>query len=337
VYNHADHVFWIGAGICDLLINGRNCGARLAAERRGIPTGRQAFLPIPLSNDLRQHIPDRDLARKRLDVDADTVLLLSAASAYKYRPDGEADFAEMHAQVLQRNKNARLIVVGPSSDAPYWSNWESVTDGRIRAVGHHPNIFEFLAAADIYCDSFPMGSSTSLLEAGSAGIPCVSWRPYDPESYSTVLSTDDFSFDGFDVETNDKSLYSKRLHNLINSPHRHELGDQFRLAVERVHTSVGWQAAVDATYQRLDEAAAGRPHEPLSPQGETELFDRILASFHGGRTPSIIQTLRSAPPGLRWECLKITNTSPVELLMSVSPRAAASRTKNAIKARLHQT
>src|SRR5690606_12343399 len=57
-----------------------------------------------------------------------------------------------------------------------------LAQNRIIALGERIDTAAYYQAADIYVDSFPFGSTTSLLEAGSCGVPLVGLFPFSERS-----------------------------------------------------------------------------------------------------------------------------------------------------------
>lgn len=273
--NHADHVFGVNTYLGDLNLNIRESGLRLALSRRGIPLNRNAILPIPLSvpNDMNS----RTDARRQLGIDVNDVVLLSVATPYKFLPTGDIDFVKKHIPILNRNARVKLIVVGPSPDQPYWNDWAVRTDGRVMAAGLHSNADVFRAAADIYCDSFPLGSLTSLLEAAAVGLPCVSWMPRDRRSPGAFLSCDDIALDRHPVSYADTSEYLGRLQWLIDSPDRARFGETLRESVAECHVGDGWLGMLTAAYAKGAELSLRRPQASIEIDSDVQAYDVELA------------------------------------------------------------
>src|SRR5882724_553987 len=70
VLNHADHVFWLGSAVSDMVINIRPAGKLLSEARR--MAGLNELLPIPL--ETRPSACTRSAARGRLQIDDDEVM-----------------------------------------------------------------------------------------------------------------------------------------------------------------------------------------------------------------------------------------------------------------------
>ena len=79
--DHADHSFWLGIHITDVMASMREAGQRIMIERRGIPPERIA-LPTILDEGHRR--VSRQEAKRRIGVPEDCVLLASVARGRKY-------------------------------------------------------------------------------------------------------------------------------------------------------------------------------------------------------------------------------------------------------------
>ena len=161
--NHADNVFWLGVGVADAVASLRESGLRLAHERRGVARDRNVLLPTILPE--RTRTLTREEAKQRLDLDPGALVLLSIARGVKFVP--LAGFVDAHRPILERPPRAVLVVIGPGSDAA------ASLCSRVRVLPARADTELFYQAADVYVDSFPVPSITSLLEAGAFGVPVV--------------------------------------------------------------------------------------------------------------------------------------------------------------------
>ena len=295
--NHADHVFWIGASLADLVINIRQSGLRVSLLRRGIPEERNAILPLPLDDCLPEQ--SRQDARAKLSIDNDEFVALTVAAEGKFVPFKCIDFAKVHQPLLEMYDKLRIIIVGPSSSAAYWQQWAKITNGRIQAVGEQADISAYLSAADIYLDSFPFASLTSLLEAALAGVPAVAWHPYPEEALANVMSIDDPALDGLPLTYSDKAQYIARIGELLtNAKEAKSYAQTVRTALLGMHTGDGWRDRLETIYQRTSMLATKRPHginnealacpdlldeilrrDPMRPRPIEVLDDRFLPYF----------------------------------------------------------
>jgi glycosyltransferase involved in cell wall biosynthesis len=282
--NHADHVFWLGSLVSDLSINIRSSGHQLSLRRRGIPEARNALLPIPIVNERKKGL--KTTAKVRLDIPDDHQLAITIASPHKFVPINGMDYLKLHAPLLDRCERLRFIVVGPDPKQDYWKNCSDLTNGRIRAVGISPATDIFLDAADVYVDSTPIGSLTSLLEAGLAGIPCCSWRPFGFKSSEAVLSCNDPALDALPVAFNDHAEYIQRIEDYLrNGELAAEIGRSLQHSIIEKHTGSNWRQDLENVYRNLQFQRTSRPHEiSLQNLGATEAFDAILLRTQGGFT-----------------------------------------------------
>jgi hypothetical protein len=296
--NYGDHCFWLGAAIADVLANLRETGMRLAQKRRGISAERSALLPIPLTP--LERTLTRAEAKSRLGIPQDALMLLSIARGAKYRPIAGVSFADFHVPFLQKHKNAILVVVGPGE--VNWSAAAQKTDGRIRVIAQTEVTGTYYQAADIYVDSFPFVSNTSLLEAGSYGVPLVSRFPYSNES--EVLGADMPGLTGNIWTTRTLAEYEMALAKLASDEQlRITVGEATRAGIADKHWGRNWRQSLDELYARalalprLDGATDRSDQIHL---GEPDVY---LPHFFGGQADSeaVYQTyLGTMPFPRRW-------------------------------------
>jgi len=256
--NHSDHGFWLGASVSHVVANLRESGRALSHSRRGIAAARN--LVVPTIIDVPSRTQSREQAKRTLGVDPNQVLLISIARSAKYRTFGGINFAEHHVGLLQQHANAVLMVVGPGGEHD-WQAAIAATNGRIRMVPATEATALYFEAADIYVDSFPWVSTTSLLEAGSYGLPLVS-REVFATGECGVLAADMPGL-GPMLKTRTANSYVAALAHLIADEHaRLALGERTRASIVAAHTGMGWQRAVEAAYGRALGCGPNRCLDP---------------------------------------------------------------------------
>lgn len=263
--NHSDHCFWVGRGTADLVACIRHHGVTLCTSRRGIASDRCVLLPVPLDAPDRQR--SREAAKAELGLDPSGVVLLSVAAAYKFEPIDEIDFLDLVRPVIDAHPTAVLLVVGPRSLR--WKRAGRRAGGRIRALGRQPSVARYYEACDVYLDSHPVSSVTSLLEAASLGTPAMTLCPYD--GAEAVLCSEDPGLDGVDTRAATAPEYVAILAGLVEDPElRTRLGEAGAERITRAHDIGRWRAEVQSLYQRLSEVAPADPELVTSETGPGE-------------------------------------------------------------------
>lgn len=266
--DHADHAFWLGASISDVIVNLRTTGACLAQDRRGIDRERTAVLPITLNSTMRAM--SQAEAKRRLGLPEDSIVLLSIARTPKFRSINGAHFADAFLPILERFERTVLLAVGAQHDET-WERVAARVGGRVRAVGPRTDTDVFYQAADIYVDSYPAVSITSLLEAASYGVPLVSRCPVVGDC--TVLCADAPGLDNHLVRVQSGEALVAELSRLIeDKAYRLELGDKTRRDVVEAHVGAGWQGALERTYHQL---LSVQPVTPNAASVDTRLMEGV--------------------------------------------------------------
>lgn len=160
VLNHADHIPWTGSSVCDYLIEIREGFLPIDKKRRQIVTG--GYLPIPVKP--LPTVINKAQSRELLGIADDAVVLLTIASAYKFAPIGAYHFFEDIIPILNDHPKAKLYVIGISEEHKL-----AVPHAQIVYAGVRTDTAVFKQAADVYVESFPFASFTSLLETAING------------------------------------------------------------------------------------------------------------------------------------------------------------------------
>ena len=262
----------------------------LAEKRRGIARERSLLVPIIVSPTIRTQT--REQARKDLGVKDDEVLLVSVARRDKYRTVEGQSYADAHTAVLRKFPNARLMVVG-ADDQPDWQASIHATDGRIEPLS--PRVpKQYLEAADIYLDSYPFCSATSMMEAAGYGLPCIT-RFVLPKD-ARICGMDHPGLYGPLVEVNNLASYQTKLSELVaNAGLRKSAGDAIHESVKRSNVAPGWCSYLEAAYTVA--CALPRPdgHAIFAGSADTPEFgepDIRIEDIYGRQRPDRHQLLK---------------------------------------------
>jgi hypothetical protein len=276
--DHADHGFWLGTHITDVMASMREAGRRLMIERRGIPPGRIALLPTILDEGHRR--VSRQEAKRQIGVPEDCILLASVARKRKYVTLGGTSFADLHLQTLLEHRKAVLLVVGPGARED-WSEAMQRCEGRIISLPEHADPRIFFEAADIYVDSFPFVSITSTLEAAILGTPAVSLFPFGRDS--AVLGCNMPGLDRLLITCSSRRAYHEALSQLItDESHRYELGAALQRQIAASHIQDAWLDKLEALYRQALTAPrhGGATGADQLFKGEPDVF---IQAIHGGQ------------------------------------------------------
>lgn len=275
--NHADHSFWLGVDFVDQVIHTRRSGLRLSSERRGVAAERSLLLPLCLEPQTR--LGSRQEAKRQLGLPPDCVLLLTVARALKFRPIGGVSFADRLVPVLEANPNTRLIAVGPGGELD-WCAAQAKVPGRIQAVRQTPDTDIYLEAADIYVDSFPFASITSLFEAGLIGLPLVTRNPFGEGC--EVMGADSPGLDPVILRARDIEDFHGILTRLIRDGRlRDEIGERTKAQIAAVNTGEGWKRELAKMYRQVLSAPRLEHDPPLDAGPCFDNLDRLLPLVFG--------------------------------------------------------
>jgi hypothetical protein len=266
--NHADHAFWLGTSVADVVADIRPSGQKITLGRRGIKNSKILPIPILKANPMSNH----EVIRKQLNINKDKIVLLSVGDQFKYTPFGDYDFVSTMEKVLKRNPNVVLFVIGPRQNRR-WTEASARVGGRIKAIGliDWSKLHAYYACADIYVEGFPVGGLTAMLEAGFRGIPIIGVRT--PEA-PILNGSDDIAIKNFDLHVPSLEIFTSSLECMIVQPSlRIQKTIQVKHSIERIHFPPGWTDFLDDLMKSLPSQHNPKIKESSNlSQGNTDIF-----------------------------------------------------------------
>jgi len=290
--NHADHLFWLGASIADVVMNMREAALDLTIARRGVEPRRNLVVPTVIAPPKR--LMSREEARAKLGIANDTILMFSAARGMKYRTVDGVTFTAPFVPLLRKHPKAQLLVLG-AGEREDWKSDSAAVDGRIRGLPESPEARIYHEAADIYVDSFPFVSSTSMMEAAGLGVPLVS-RFYGPKE-ARIFAINHPGIDKPTLHAASEQEYVAQLDRLLSDPaFRTAKGEEARASVLHYHTPPDWMGFIEQAYAMaetlppVDSAAVFAPdaREAFS-HGEPDRSLYEIFGFSDGRQEDMLK------------------------------------------------
>ena len=292
--NHADHEFWVGGAVSDLVLDIRESGQEWTRWHRDIP--RTRILPVPLEEDpLLLEGADgiaalRNETRKRFGIGEHELVFLTIGSARKYEPMRGMSFLEAAEAILNRCPNARMIAVGPKLTGA-WQAVAQRTGGRLLPVGNQSELGRFHAAADVYLEGLPAGSLTALLEVCLAGVPCVR----SPARVRPPHASDGIALASVAQPVDVPAYIHEAVMLANNVSTRIERGQKLQRRVREVHCETGWRRQLEEVIPSLPKVHSlhlGQKPRPIAREESEFKLDYAYHDVTRGRA-GVMATLVS--------------------------------------------
>lgn len=258
LYNHADHVWGCGYSVADRILELSEFAAKVFSEKyRAIPKGFSINVSIPVNID--HSLPLRDLSDKKI--------VISMASAYKFKPVAHLNFQNFVSKLLDLDAQIKYAVIGVESNDPDWEQLKKHYGSRIifHGVLEKDAANVVLLEAGLYVDSFPLGSSTSMIEAISLGLPALSLKTKSQNMDSYMhISVDTVS------ELIDKSY---ELLNLDNEAKQKVIKYNYE-KIAKYHSFASFKEKILALDSVLE-------HKPIKLTTQTNIHDEFIIQYSG--------------------------------------------------------
>jgi glycosyltransferase involved in cell wall biosynthesis len=282
--NHADHIFWVGPSVCHAVLNLREAAADITVNRRGVAPERSLMLPTLIDPPSRKM--SREEARAKLGIDADATAMISVARGAKYRPIKGVTYASRFVDVLKANPKARLFVVGSGSPDD-WKPAQDQVPGRITGLPEQPDPSAYFEAADIYVDSYPFSSSTSLMEAAGYGLPLLTLFVAPDEA--RLVGINHLGLEGGLVQARTTQQWEATLTRMIRDPAFRMAQSEAATRAVAIAQPTEWLNWLERAYQQaldlppLPPLSGPMPGNPDTPRfGEPDIRHEDM---YGSHTP----------------------------------------------------
>ena len=171
LYNHADHRFWLGLSVADLVAELRLWGQKITFERRGLE---ESFL-LTIPSDCKEiDIKPKADVRHKLGIPENVKLVLTVGASEKYRPLLGVDFLDLARLLLDARQDIVVLGIGMTmKEYPTWAKVSAQYGGRLKAIGYvdHDLLYDWYFAADLVLDSRPTSGETALTDASQCRCP----------------------------------------------------------------------------------------------------------------------------------------------------------------------
>ena len=168
-FNHADHLFWIGRTIADVVLELKSNS--ISRNYRNITDSIKC--PIPASKKITSQLNQANILYSS---SKDEQIILTSGSAFKYTPICAESIFDTFDRILWACPKAKMIVIGVTPKDKNWQHLIQKYKDRISLLGGLPfaEYQNWISKANVVLDSYPMGGGTALTDAINCGVPFVS-------------------------------------------------------------------------------------------------------------------------------------------------------------------
>jgi glycosyltransferase involved in cell wall biosynthesis len=167
LYNHADHVFWLGGNIVDKVIDARTEGLLITEKYRQIES--EGVISLMTGIEKSDSLPSD------IDLQPEASFSISVGSEYKFRLDGGEKYLRTVEKILRECPDHQHILITALGDAFPVESVASDVRSRFILAGPYPDLSSFYTHADFLLDSIPFGGSMVRLEAIACGTPVLAF------------------------------------------------------------------------------------------------------------------------------------------------------------------
>lgn len=230
--NHADHIFWIGNSVIDILVQIRNATGKLDTERRNM----KDYLLLPILPDFMNSDKDKALEKKE-----NTTYLLSTGSEYKYKPSENHHFFSSIYKIVKQNKNTEIYIAGVN---PTYEFAKDFLHPHIHLLGNVENLQDYENLCDIYIEGFPIASFTALLQPAVKG-KCIQLM-HNPPKQIKLFEDDETT--GF-VYLDSEEKWLKNISALIGDKnYREEIRNKQQEFIKKEYSLESWKIKLENIY-----------------------------------------------------------------------------------------
>lgn len=169
LYNHADHLGWLGISIADLVLEIRSFGTEITKNKRGC--SRQYKIGIPVYRPEKQQYK----TRKELGLPENKKIIFSCGNEQKYKSIDNINIFNIIKELTDKY-DIVFVLVGIKNIKSFKLKKYRINKEKMIILPsmEHKRLMSYINAADIVIDSFPMSGATALMDAVALEKPVVS-------------------------------------------------------------------------------------------------------------------------------------------------------------------
>ena len=237
LYNHASHRAWLGKSIADLVLDLEE-DDEVTKIKRGITN--TYFLGVP-SKKISLTIADKIEVRKKLNLPLDKKIIVTSGSDARYREICGNNFIDYLKEIMDEDTYCYVIGIAPENSA--WKKIKEETNNRVVTLGFidfDKGFCEYLKAADLYLDSYPLCGGTAMIDAISSGTPAISLKSVYPQ-FDYLTRTTAY------CQTKDEFIKkAKRV--LVDSKYAIEIFEELKSSLLEYQSIEAWNKRIENLY-----------------------------------------------------------------------------------------
>ena len=173
LFNHADHLFWIGKYIADVVLNFRTKSS-ISNKYRLITNNKKLPIPVDNSNDIKS---ETSAMRNEHPI------IFSSGSSFKYSPFENKSLIPVFDEILTKSPSSLLYVVGVKTNG-MWKPLVKKYKKRVTLIERlpYPEYLQKLRTASVVVDSYPVSGGTAIIDAIKQNIPFVSLKTIEGQT-----------------------------------------------------------------------------------------------------------------------------------------------------------
>lgn len=171
LFNHADHMFWIGRTIADLVLDMRKYKS-ITKTFRNIEGSK--ICPIP--QEQTEEFPNKNISREKLNLSKEEKIILLSGSYFKFNAICEDSISDVLECILKIKSQVKIIILGCKKNQKEFKAIKRKYHKNIIIKTKVP--FEeyryYVSSADLVIDSYPCSGGVTLIDATNAHVPYLS-------------------------------------------------------------------------------------------------------------------------------------------------------------------
>ena len=238
-YNHADHMFWLGKSIIDILATLREYSDEITIPKRNIHNSFKIGVPIEVKRNI---VIDKIQAKEKLGISIDKKVIITAGGSHKFKPLADKSILDYLYRIVNNQENAQIYVIGPSPIEEMWADISIKSKEKIKVLGeldYNGEYFDYINAADLVIDSWPMSGGTVMIDAISCNTPVISLKnPLGQFDYlaksAAYCKTEEEFYEKTKKILNDENFRNNLLSEVQNNLHDEQSEEIFREKLKKL-------------------------------------------------------------------------------------------------------